>query len=305
MVSRKPFLFLTVSFLAVICGIGSAYGGWPAPSWADLPKLDYIHDASDTIWFYSKLEVGGFPPRYVVTYEKAEKQMVFHPVSSRDIPKHAPLAFEKPQPSQSGPHIESEAVTLEGASVSLPELTPEEKERLGAWSTFVQANRRYPASTYDLSNAFEGSYLEVDGVYYFGMKGGISEGVGQFGGLAVYHTADGRLDVLRSKYLVGCSVTGITRLGDELALSTLHSGIGVGPGYYWEDGEAHKVGLVLYNSNSGEWRHIPFGDLRVFIRESAVIDGWLWMTTNLGVSCYQPELDSSKHWKWELRLVEQ
>ena len=55
--NRKNLSILTILCFITICVIGKAYGGWSVPAWADLPKLEYIYDSGDIIWFYSPLEV--------------------------------------------------------------------------------------------------------------------------------------------------------------------------------------------------------------------------------------------------------
>ena len=95
------------------------------------------------------------------------------------------------------------------------------------------------------------------------------------------------------------------RIGGELAISTVYQGEGtIGSGLYWEDGRLHKVGLVLYNINTGKWRHIPTENLDIIIREMRVIDDSIWMVTNWGVSHYQPDTDKMRNWCWSLSFVE-
>jgi hypothetical protein len=300
-------IFILVITLCFFMGsvTGIAHGGWPDPSWADLPKLEYIHDSGDIIWFYSTLEVVGFPPRYIVTYGKSIKSMKFHPMGSIRIPKNAPVDYSKSRKLPTYLHIEPHEITLRGVKISIPNLTLEESERLREWSAYLQRNRHISVNEFTLSNAMQGSFIEVNGVYYFGMKGGIAEGVGHLGGLVVYRPQDEELSVLRSKYLVDCSVTDIVRIGDELAIATVYHGeYFIGSGLYWEDGEEREVGLVLYNANTGKWRNIPMGDPDIIIREMSVIDDSLWMTTNWGISCYDPDTDEIRNWVWDLSLVE-
>jgi hypothetical protein len=57
-------------------------------------------------------------------------------------------------------------------------------------------------------------------------------------------------------------------------------------------------------SHTGKWRNIPTGDLDIIIREMSIIDGSLWMTTNWGISCYDPDADKIRNWCWNLSLVE-
>ena len=137
------------------------------------------------------------------------------------------------------------------------------------------------------------------------MSGGIEEGFGHFGGLIVYRPPDKECVILRSKYLVSCSVTDIIQIGDELALSTFYQGeYSLDTGQYLENDKSHKVGLVLYNIDTGKWRNIPIGDLDVIIHKMSVIDNSIWMITNLGISCYQPDVDKMRNWFWSLSLVE-
>jgi len=160
---------------------------------------------------------------------------------------------------------------------------------------------------FTLVNALHGSFIEVDGVYYFGMKGGIAEGVGHLDGLAIYRPPEKTFTILRSRYLVDSAVTGIAQIGDELVMSTVYQGEYTGQiasGLFWENGAEHKVGLVLYNTDTEKWRHIPIDNLDIIIRRMSVIDGQLWMTTNLGISCYQPEENRIRNWCWELSLIE-
>ncbi len=303
--SGKIFLLLTTAWFITICVVGVAQGAWPNPAWADLPELEYIHDSDDMIWFYSALEVGGFPPRYVVTYEKHTRNIRFHPISGKEIPEDAPIDFRKSKQLPSYLLIEPSNVTFKGARAVIPELTQEEAERLREWSAYLQRNRRLPLTKFTLSNALQGSFAEVDGTYYFGMKGGITEGVGHLGGLVVYRPLEQEIAVLRSKYLVDCSITGIVRVGDELAVSTLYQGEGsIGSGSYWENGKSHNVGLVLYNMNTGKWRHVPTENLDIIIREMSVIDDSIWMTTNCGISHYQPDTGKMRNWCWFLSLEE-
>lgn len=311
MANEKAFLLSTVLWFITICVVGVAHGGWNDPPWADLPKLEYIYDSDDTIWFYSTLEVGGFPPRYVVTYEKQTRNISFHPISSKKIPEDAPLGFRKSKQLPSDLHVEPRDhmkprdIIFKGTRIAVPELTLEETKRLREWSACLQDNRRFPLTMLTLSNALQGSFIEVNGTYYCGMEGGIAEAYGHLGGLVVYRPPDEECTILRSKYLVDCSITDIVRIGDELAVSTLLSQEGwVGPGAYWENGASYKVGLVLYNINTGKWRHIPIEDLDIIIRGMSVIDGSLWMITNYGVSHYQPDTDKMRNWCWSLSLVE-
>ena len=304
--SRKNLSILTILCFITICVIGKAYGGWPATAWADLPKLEYIYDSGDIIWFYSPLEVGGFPPRYVVTYEKTTRNIEFHSISSKEVPKDAPINFQKSKQLPSYLSIEPNEITFKGTKFAIPELTTDEAERLSEWSDYIQRNLQFdPTIKFTLSNALQGSFLEVNGIYYFGMAGGIEEGIGNFGGLIVYRPPDKECFILRSKYLVGCSVTGIIQIGDELALSTLyHSEEMIGTGQYWENDKSHKVGLVLYNIDTGKWRNIPIGDLDVIIHKMSLINDSIWMITNFGISCYQPDIDKMRNWFWSLSLVE-
>ena len=88
--------------------------------------------------------------------------------------------------------------------------------------------------------------------------------------------------MLHSRHLVDSAVTGVTQIGDEFVMSIAYRGESVTrSGLYWENGREHGVGLVLYNMNTGKWWHIPIGNLGIIIREMSVIDGQLWMTTNL------------------------
>lgn len=303
--SRKTSLLLAIVWFITTGVIGVAHGGWPDPPWADLPRLEYIYDSDDIIWFYSTLEVGGFPPRYVVTYEKHTRNIRFHPISSKEIPKDAPIDFRKSELLPPNLSIEPRDITFKETSIAIPELTLEEAERLREWSAYLQQNRRLPLTKFALSNALQGSFAEVDGVYYFGMKGGITEGIGHLGGLVVYDPFKQKSVILRSKYLVDCSVTGIVRIGNELAVSTLYQGEAtIGSGLYWGNGKSHKVGLVLYNINTGKWRHIPTENLDIIIREMSVIGGSIWMITNCGISHYQPDIDEMRDWCWSLSLVE-
>ena len=304
--SKKFFPLLTIVWLITVSAIGIAHGAWPDPFWADLPKLEYIYDSDDIIWFYSTLESLGFPPRYVVTYEKSTGSIEFHPVSTKKIPKDAPIDFHKSKQLPTYLEIEPHQVVFRGIEIAIPALTLAEAERLRDGSAYLQRNRRMHLDKFTLDNALQGSFIEVDGVYYFGMKGGIAEGVGHLGGLAVYHPPEMMFTVLRSRYLVDSAVTGITQMGDELVMSTVYQGEFVtvtGPGLYWENGGEHKVGLVLYNTSTGKWRHIPIDNLDIIIRKMSGIDAQLWMTTNLGISCYQLEADKMRNWCWELDLA--
>jgi len=303
---RKTSSLLIIVCFFMISVTGIARGAWPVgPLWADLPELKYIYDSDDTIWFYSTLPGYGIVPRYIVTYEKSTKSMKFHPMGSIRIPKNAPVDLSKSKQLPSYLHIEPHEIMLKGVKISIPNLTLEESELLSGWSAYLQRNRHMTVDEFTLSNAMQGSFIEVDGVYYFGMKGGISEGIGHLGGLVVYPSQDEELSVLRSKYLVDCSVTDIVRIGDELGIATLYRGeYFIGSGLYWEDSEERKVGLVLYNVDTGKWRNIPTGDLDIVIREMSVIDGSLWMTTNWGISCYDPDTDKIRNWAWDLSLVE-
>jgi hypothetical protein len=303
---RKTFSLLIIVFLFTISVTEIAQGVWPVgPLWADLPELEYIYDSGDTIWFYSTLPDFGIVPRYIVTYEKSTKSMRFHPMGSIRIPKDAPVDHSKSRQLPSYLHIEPHEITLKGVKIFIPNLTLEESERLREWSAYLQRNRHMAVNEFALSNALQRSFIEVNGVYYFGMKGGISEGIGHLGGLVVYRPQDEELSVLRSKYLVDCSATDIVRIGDELAIATLYRGeYFIGSGLYWEDGEERKVGLVLHNANTGKWRNIPTGDLDIIIREMSVIDDSLWMTTNWGISCYDHDTEKIRNWCWNLSLVE-
>lgn len=302
----KTFCLMTIVFLFTIGVTGIAQGVWPVgPLWADLPELEYIYDSDDTIWFYSTLSGYGIVPRYIVTHGKSTKSMEFHPMGSIRIPENAPVDLSKSKQLLSYLHIEPHEITLKGVKVFIPDLTLEESERLRKWSAYLQRNRHMAVNEFTLSNAMQGSFIEVDGVYYFGMKGGISEGIGHLGGLVFYRPQDEELSVLRSKYLVDCSVTDIVRIGDELAMATVYQGeYFIGSGLYWEDGEEREVGLVLYNLDTGKWRNIPMGDLDIIIREMSVIDDSLWVTTNWGISCYDPNADEIRNWIWDLSLVE-
>lgn len=303
--SKKAFLLLTIVCFIAINMNGKAYGGWPAPPWADLPKLEYIYDSGDVIWFYSPLEVGGFPPRYVVTYEKTTRNIQFHPINNKEIPKDAPISKLKYLPSYLS--IKPNEINFKGTKIAIPELTMYETERLSKWSSILQRdiNTNRSLAEFTLSNELQGTFAEVNGIYYFGMKGGISEGFGHWGGLITYSPPEEKCVILRSKYLVDCSVTDIIKIGDELAMSTIYQGeYSLDPGYYWEKDKSHKVGLVLYNISSEKWRNIPIENLDIIIREMSVIDDSIWMITNLGISHYQPDSDKIRNWCWYLSLIE-
>jgi len=293
-------IFITTVFLT--------YGAWPGPPWQDLPKLEYIYDSGDTIWFYSTLEIGGFPPRYVVTYEQSTKKMRFYSANSKAIPEDAPIDFHKSKELPSYLDINLSEITFNGNKISIPKLTLDEIERLSKWSVFLQRNRHLPLNRFTLGNAFQGSFAEIDGVYYFGMKGGISEGIGHIGGLVVYSPSENKISILRSKYLVDCSVTGILHVGDELAISTIYSGVSkISSGLYWENGKSHKVGLVLYNTNTGNWRNLSTENSNIsgnIIREMKIVEDSIWMITNWGISCYQIKKGKILSWYWSLNLVE-
>jgi hypothetical protein len=172
----------------------------------------------------------------------------------------------------------------------------DETERLSKWSSILQRDIRTNLSLaeFTLSNELQGSFAEVNGIYYFGMSGGIEEGIGHWGGLITYSPPEEKCVILRSKYLVDCSVTDIIKIGDELAMSTVCQGeYSLGHSYYWEKDKSHKVGLVLYNIETGKWRNILIGDLDVIIHKMSVIDGSIWMITNFGISCYQPDVDNT------------
>lgn len=287
----------------------SAHGAWPAAPWQDLPKLEYVYNAADTIWFYSVLEVGGYPPRYVVTYDKHRENMTLHPVSSRPIPKDAPIEFRKSRAVPAYLNINSSEIVdtssaTQGISrITLPKLTLEEKKRLLKWS----GNDRL-LNHLTLNNAFQGSFKEVDGVHYLGMKGGFSEGIGWIGGLVVYRPSEKEITILRSKYLANCSVTGFSQIGDELAMSTVYYGEGgIGGGGYYEQDKWHPVGLVMYNTRTEEWRNISTensslsGDI---IFETKVVNDTIWLITNWGITSYQPKTGRLRSWTWSLGLSE-
>jgi len=313
-----------IILVLILAAVNSTYGAWPAEPWWGLPELEYIYNSGDTIWLYSALEDIGFPPRYVVTYEKSTGNIEFYLANSKEIPKDAPIDFPKPRELSSYLSIKPYEISFEGTKVSIkkpsevtfkgtkiaiPKLTSEEIESLGKWSVYLQRNRHIPLSEITLSNELQGSLVETDGVYYFGMKGGISERIGHIGGLVVYRPSEKKSVILRSKYLVDCSVTGILRIDDELAISTVFKGEtgNSSSGLYWEDGKPRKVGLVLYNINTGKWRHLSTENANIsgdIIREMEVIDDSIWMITNWGISYYQPKTDKVRSWRWSLSLVE-
>jgi hypothetical protein len=303
---------LTVLCFVAISIVGTVFGGWPEPAWRVLPKLEFIHDAASTIWFYSSKyddDRRGFSPLFVVTYSKFDKEVVFQPVIHEGIFKDGMVSFyNKVKPLPSYLHIEPEEIQLWGASIPVPEMAAEDLERMSEWSVYLHSNRHMEPSEFGISNAFSGSFIDIKGLYYFGLQGGMFEGNNHMGGLAVYYPSEEKIEVLRSKYLVGCSVIGIKQIGDELALSTADRSLGgifQGWGRYWDEGEQHRTGLVLYDMNTKKWRNISFSVPSTFIREMAVIDGQVWMTTNLGISRYDRESDEMNSWNWDIKLKEQ
>jgi len=189
--------------LILIIIVPSTYGAWPAEPWWGLPELEYIYNSGDTIWFYSAPEVSGFPPRYVVTYKKSTKNIRFYPVSSKAIPKDAPIDFHKSKQLPPYLSIKPSEITFKGTKIAIPKLTSEEIERLRKFSFHLRRMSEFnvPLSELTLSNELQGSLIETDGVYYFGMKGGISEGIGHIGGLVVYRPSEKKSVILRSNIL--------------------------------------------------------------------------------------------------------
>ncbi len=301
---------LTVLYFVAASIVGTAFGGWPEPAWRVLPKLVFIHETASTIWFYSNKDAdGGFAPLFVVTYSKSDKEVAFQPVLHEEIFKDGMVLFEKiVKPLPSYLHIEPEEIQLWGASIPVPEMTAEDLESLSKWTHVLGSDSRRKLSKWGFNNTFSGSFINIKGLYYLGLEGGSFEGYQHMGGLVVYYPLEEKIEVLRSKYLVGCSIINMKQIGDELALSTANRAIGgvfQSWGGYWEEGVYHTTGLVLYNPGTGQWRNIPFATPQTFIREMDVIDGQVWMTTNLGISRYDPESNEMNSWNWDLKLTEQ
>jgi len=299
---------IAVLFLVTTSSFGTVFGGWPEPPWRVLPKLEYIHETANTIWFYSKKDEGsGWPPQYVVTYSKPDKELKFQTVIDERVSKDGPISFEMKEESiPSYIQIEPEEIQIRGVNIPVPELILEEAVRLSEWSTYLHDDRYLRSGQLVIENAFEGSFIELQGVYYLGLKGGMIEGGGNLGGLAVYYPLENKLELVRGQYVISCSITDLKQIGDELAVSTVFMGYtGAEQGRYRDEGAGHGTGLVLYNLSTGQWRNIPFSVPRTFIRKMAVIDGQVWMTTNLGISRYDPMSDEMKSWNWDLKLIEQ
>lgn len=227
--------------------------------------------------------------------------MKFHTVFDERISKDDPISFEmKEKPIPSRLHIEPEEIQLWGASIPVPEMTAGDFERLSDWTYVSGSDSHRKPSEWGFSNAFSEGFVEIEGLYYFGLQGGWFEAYRHMGGLVVCYPLEKKIEVLRSKYLVACSILDIKQIGKELALATadgaLRGVLQTGSGY-WEEGEYQRTGLVIHNMDTKKWRKIPFSVPQTFIREMAVIDDQVWMTTNLGISRYDPESGEMSSWE--------
>lgn len=143
------------------------------------------------------------------------------------------------------------------------------------------------------SNTRLGPFVQIDQKIYFGLLGGFDEGIGTFGGMAIFDLTTRKWEVLRPPLLLGSKVTSIAQnQPDELWMGTLTEG---------EGEESPISGLVIYNLASQEWKsyttkNSPItGDL---VRLVTLADFQLWVATEHGISRVDEKTNTWINYKW-------
>ena len=129
-------------------------------------------------------------------------------------------------------------------------------------------------------------------VRWFGLKGGFTGGQGQLGGLVAYDPAKRSFEVRRHYLLVDASVTRLFARGEDLWIGT---------GRFGERDLEGITGLILYRPARGEWRQFSTRNSRIsgdLVWDIADAPDGLWVTTDRGVSRYDPAAKRWASWYW-------
>lgn len=312
-----------LSQILLIIFIKVIYGAWPAPPEADYPKVNNIYMDKESVWFYSDLEVGGFPPRHVIGYKLKENKIVYYPISSKDIPKNAKIAFPlKGDYSIDTTIIVSNDIVLKlqgtmreyelyrnDEKVGLPAINVQEAKNLSKNSYFCYINKHLDLaemiSRKELYNSFAGAHIIDGDKLYTSLNGSLSEGIGGFGGLVIYDFTNDKLNIVRTKYLVNGTITNIVLENNKLLLTSVYYGeFRNSPVYYVENGKKKSGNIISYDLDRNQWTNLdPRKDFEdCIIRKLKVTPKYVFLITDKGIGIIYRELKSSKRWDWQINL---
>ncbi len=298
-----------------------AYGGYPPPPWWKYPRLTVINIERTIIW------VGDSASR-TYGYEKATsiwrvatppkpltdpnpyahiswggyKEMYQSPV---EIMKGV-VVFAIPQLPQPSGLFSSYSIRVEGSDQTypLPQMRQAEVVQWGGLVEYgVDVSKPMSFIQRALADGGAGHTLGpfvVDSEkrrVYFGLQGGFSEGIGGFGGVAIFDLDARRWRIVRHRLLLESAVISMHLDGDDLWMATLH---------FAEGGVISIAGLVRWDMATDRWS--SFTEANSNITGDVVYaigkDGdRLVLATNRGVSFYYPQTNRWANYFWHDTLV--
>jgi len=135
----------------------------------------------------------------------------------------------------------------------------------------------------------------LDGVRWFGLKGGFAGAVGQIGGLVGFDPAKGTFRVRRYFGVVEASVTRLCPWNGELWIGTARFG---------ETAVEGISGLLLYRPAKDQWRQYSTRNSRIagdLIWDIAAAPDGLWIATDGGLSRYDFVKKNFSSYYWHVR----
>lgn len=142
-----------------------------------------------------------------------------------------------------------------------------------------------------------GTYAHAQGRLFFGLNGGFSEGMGAFGGMAIFDLEGETWHVQRPDELLEATASGV--------VATLERGaVWIGTLYPGEYGPGPASGLVRFDTRTCDWgRFESFeagdgrldGDLVWFVRSAG---GAIWVSTENGISRIDLRHERIRNFAW-------
>jgi hypothetical protein len=144
---------------------------------------------------------------------------------------------------------------------------------------------------------FSQAWTRAGNDVWFGLGGGYTEeGSGGLGGLVHVDLGSGRVEWVRSRYLLTVTVSSLAVMDGALWIGTLHPG---------ECEETAGVGLLRYDLKSHEWQRYTADSSALpsdLIWMIAADGNRLWVTTPAGIAALETRSRAWKVWSFALAL---